>query len=192
MEMGLLSRLRSAFSRDEGPSDEREGKGLIVFESARDAMKAERTLKEAGYDVRAVAPPPEIREGCDLAIEYDLVDEVGVRRTLEEIGVEPLKFVSLEDPSLKPIELVRVKEVDGYIMVRCGNMKVTVDRDGTIVNVSGGGCPDVPYLAHELVGKNVLELSENSMPASLGYTLCAYTLDKAVRKAKEVLLGEGS
>ncbi|HII70594.1 DUF3343 domain-containing protein [Methanopyrus kandleri] len=190
--MGLLSRLRSAFSRDEGPSDEREGKGLIVFESARDAMKAERTLKEAGYDVRAVAPPPEIREGCDLAIEYDLVDEVGVRRTLEEIGVEPLKFVSLEDPSLKPIELVRVKEVDGYIMVRCGNMKVTVDRDGTIVNVSGGGCPDVPYLAHELVGKNVLELSENSMPASLGYTLCAYTLDKAVRKAKEVLLGEGS
>ncbi len=150
-------------------------------------MRAESVLKERGFEVKTVAPPPEVREGCDLAIEFDLVDETGVRRALEEAGIEPLKVVPLEDPSLRPLEFTRVKEVDGYLMVRCGNVKVTVDRDGTIVNVSGGGCPDVPYLARELIGENVLELEEDRMPARLGWTLCAYTLDKAVRRARRAL-----
>jgi len=131
-------------------------------------MRAESVLKERGFEVKTVAPPPEVREGCDLAIEFDLVDETGVRRALEEAGIEPLKVVPLEDPSLRPLEFTRVKEVDGYLMVRCGNVKVTVDRDGTIVNVSGGGCPDVPYLARELIGENVLELEEDRMPVRLG------------------------
>jgi hypothetical protein len=39
----------------------------------------------------------------------------------------------------------------------------------TIVNVSGGGCPDVPYLAAMLVGKNIYEVPE---PNEIGHTLC--------------------
>jgi hypothetical protein len=35
-------------------------------------------------------------------------------------------------------------------MIRAANMKLTVDKDTmVIVNISGGGCPDVPYLASD-------------------------------------------
>ncbi len=41
-------------------------------------------------------------------------------------------------------------------MVRAANMKLTIDKASRrIVNVSGGGCPDVPYLAQEMVGQTL-------------------------------------
>jgi len=56
-------------------------------------------------------------------------------------------------------------------------MKMTIDkRDLRIVNVSGGGCPDVPYLAESLVGRT---LYEAPAPRSLGHTLCGYALQLA-------------
>jgi hypothetical protein len=44
------------------------------------------------------------------------------------------------------------------------------------VNISGGGCPDVPYLAKELVGKT---LNEAPAPREIGHTLCGYALQLA-------------
>jgi len=44
------------------------------------------------------------------------------------------------------------------------------------VNISGGGCPDVPFLAQEMVGKT---LAEAPRPRDLGHTLCGYALDLA-------------
>jgi len=44
------------------------------------------------------------------------------------------------------------------------------------VNVSGGGCPDVPFLAESLVGKS---LREAPPPRSIGHTLCGYALQLA-------------
>jgi len=39
-------------------------------------------------------------------------------------------------------------------MVRAANMKLTIDKKTRmIVNISGGGCPDVPYLASQMIGK---------------------------------------
>jgi hypothetical protein len=62
-------------------------------------------------------------------------------------------------------------------MVRAANMKLTVDKETlTIVNISGGGCPDVPYLAKELVGKT---LNEAPAPREIGHTLCGYALQLA-------------
>ena len=62
-------------------------------------------------------------------------------------------------------------------MVRAANMKMTVDkRDLRIVNISGGGCPDVPFLAESLVGKNLREAPE---PRGMGHTLCGYALQLA-------------
>ncbi len=71
-------------------------------------------------------------------------------------------------------------------MIRCGNMKITLNKNGDIVNISGGGCPDVPYLALKLKGRNIKEIKEEEYPKNLGYTLCAYTLNKAFEKAKEI------
>jgi len=56
-------------------------------------------------------------------------------------------------------------------------MKITLDKTTKrIVNISGGGCPDIPYLAREMVGKL---LSEAPEPAMIGFSLCAYSLNMA-------------
>jgi hypothetical protein len=56
-------------------------------------------------------------------------------------------------------------------------MKITVSKkDLKIVNISGGGCPDVPFLAQEMVGKT---LAEAPRPRDLGHTLCGYALELA-------------
>ncbi|ENN96552.1 hypothetical protein J422_02045 [Methanocaldococcus villosus KIN24-T80] len=181
----ILKKIKKLLRKKGNEEKEFEGRGLIIFKSVKDAMKAESILKN--YNVRVVAPPYEIREGCDLALEYDLVDELGIKRELEKNNINPLKFIPLNDYSLKPLELIKIKEIDGFIMVRCGNMKITIDKEGNIVNISGGGCPDVPYLALKLKGKNIKDIKEDETPKSLGYTLCAYTLNKAFEKAKELI-----
>ena len=64
-------------------------------------------------------------------------------------------------------------------------MKLTVDKtSGVIVNVSGGGCPDVPALAELLVGRALFDAPP---PLSRGQTLCAYALELAFREAQRLL-----
>ncbi|MBA2852254.1 hypothetical protein HNP89_000191 [Methanococcus maripaludis] len=166
--------------------EEKKGNGLILFKNVKEAISAERILKN--YSVKVVAPPQEVREGCDLAVEYDLVEEMGIKRELEKNNLNAVKFISLDDASMEPLNLVKVKEIDGFTLVRSGNMKITIDKVGKIVNVSGGGCPDVPYLNLKLKGKNILDVAEEDTPKNLGYTLCAYTLNKAFEKAKTIAL----
>ncbi len=67
-------------------------------------------------------------------------------------------------------------------------MKITVDKtDKKIVNISGGGCPDVPYLAYEMVGKSITEAPN---PLLIGHTLCAYALSTAYEKMIKIIGGE--
>ena len=190
----IFKKITSIFKKDsktkktkKGTNEKIDKNGLIIFKSVKDAMKSEKILKN--YNISVVAPPPEIREGCDLAIEYDLVEEMGIKRELTKNNIEPLKFIALSDYSLKPLELVKVKNLDDdCLMVRCGNMKITIDSDGNILNISGGGCPDVPYLALKMRGRNIKSIKEDETPKTLGYTLCAYTLNKAFEKAKELVV----
>ncbi|MBA7684647.1 hypothetical protein ES703_93053 [subsurface metagenome] len=61
-------------------------------------------------------------------------------------------------------------------------MKITVDKTNKkIVNISGGGCPDVPYLAQEMVGK---PLADAPSPREIGHTLCGYALQLAYEEVK--------
>jgi len=67
-------------------------------------------------------------------------------------------------------------------MVRAANMKLTVDKETrAIVNISGGGCPDVPYLAQEMVGK---PLADAPAPEEIGHTLCGYALQLAYEEMR--------
>jgi hypothetical protein len=85
--------------------------------------------------------------------------------------------LSVSPDGLEPLKLCKTKDFGQYLMVRAANMKITVDKTTkVIVNVSGGGCPDVPYLAYEMVGKS---LSEAPAPVRLGTSLCAYSLNTA-------------
>ena len=55
----------------------------------------------------------------------------------------------------------KIKDFGRYLMVQAANMKLTVEKESlTIVNISGGGCPDVPYLAEQMVGKSLERSSE--------------------------------
>jgi hypothetical protein len=154
-----------------------EGGGLVLFDEVQQAMAAEKALKSAGYIVKLVAPPPEMRKGCDLAVEINLVEQPGIERVLDEndvfyVGISPLRI-----KTAPLIEVVKVTDFGEWVMVKAGNMKLTYEKSsGVIVNVSGGGCPDIPYLHAGLIDKR---LDEAPRPKDLGFTLCALNLDRA-------------
>ncbi len=155
-----------------------EGGGLILFLDVPDAMKAEMVLKKAGYAVKLVAPPPELRKGCDLAVEVNLFEQPGIERALDEQDVAYVSITPLKASMVEPLEIVRVTDFGDWLMVKAGNMKLTFEKkSGIIVNTSGGGCPDIPYLHAELVGK---QLTEASRPKKIGFTLCALMLERAL------------
>lgn len=172
--MGLLAFLRSKTS---GPATIRADRGLLLFENTSEVIRAEKTLREAGFEVAVKGPPPEVRTGCDLAVEYPLMEGLNILRHLEEAGVAPLDAIPVTGPLLTPVDLFQIKDFGDHLMVRAANMKLTVDkRTGIIVNVSGGGCPDVPWLAARLIG---LRLDQARSPREMGHTLCGYALGLA-------------
>lgn len=155
-------------------------RGILVFSHTSEVIRAEKILKEGGWAIRVMGPPPEIQSGCDLVIEFFIVDELKVLRTLEQARLNPLEVVPVSSPLLKPVDLFQVKDFGRYLMVRAANMKLTVDKQTrAIVNISGGGCPDVPYLAWELVGR---PLEAAPRPWDLGHTLCGYALELAFQE----------
>jgi hypothetical protein len=46
-----------------------KGNGIITFNDVPVAIKAEKVLKDAGIEVKLVAPPPKFRLGCALGVE---------------------------------------------------------------------------------------------------------------------------
>jgi len=160
-----------------------EGGGLILFRNVEEAIKAEKFLKAADYMVKLVAPPPELRKGCDLALEIALVEQTGIERLLREKDVHYVEIIPRKG-SGELLEIVKVKDFGEAIMVKAGNMKLTFDKNlGTILNISGGGCPDIPYLHAELIDK---KLTEAIRPRENGFTLCALMLDRAFCESLEI------
>lgn len=152
-------------------------RAILVFQHTSEVIRAESLLKDAGFPISVKGPPPELRTGCDLVIEFPLISQLKVVGLLKEARLTPLQVLPLQDLLLEPVSLYQVKDFGDYLMVRAANMKITIHKsDQRIVNVSGGGCPDVPYLAESLVGKL---LSEAPPPRTLGHTLCGYALQLA-------------
>ena len=152
-------------------------RAILVFENTSEVIRAENVPKAEGWKIKVMGPPPEIRSGCDLVIEIPLIEELNILRSLDEAGASPLKIVPVSSPLLKPVDLFQNKDFGKYLMIRAANMKLTIDKETkTIVNVSGGGCPDVPYLAQEMVGKTMADAPD---PRKIGHTLCGYALQLA-------------
>jgi hypothetical protein len=161
---------------------ERADSGFLVFENTSEVIQAERLLKKMGWIIRVMGPPPEIRKGCDLVIEFPLIEELRITKILQDAGIPPLQAVPVSSPLLKPVDLFQIKDFGRYLMVQAANMKLTVEKESlTIVNISGGGCPDVPYLAERMVAK---VLNEAPSPRDIGHTLCGYALQLAYEEMK--------
>lgn len=166
------------------PAARNPERGILIFENTSEVIRAEGILKVNGWDIRVMGPPPEIRSGCDLVIEFPLLEQLTIVRILREAKIPPLQVVPVNSPLLKPVDLFHVKDFGQYLMVRAANMKLTIDKNSLIiVNISGGGCPDVPYLATEMVGKS---LTEAPSPREIGHTLCGYTLQLAYEEMRRL------
>jgi hypothetical protein len=160
-------------------------RGVMAFEHTAEVIRAEAALKTAGFAVRVMGPPPEMRSGCDMVVEFPLVHEPAARRVLAEVGIRPMAVAPVRAGMLAPVSLYRTTDFGDWLMVRAANMKITVEKtSGRIVNISGGGCPDVPALAEMLVGRT---LAESPAPAEHGQTLCSYALELAFQEARRVL-----
>lgn len=160
--------------------------GILVFEHTSEVIKAEKIIKKSGRKVRVMGPPPEIRTGCDLVIEFNLIEELSIKRDLEKEKLQPLKIIPVTSALLNPVDLFHTKDFGDYLMVRAANMKITISKkDKKIVNISGGGCPDVPFLANEMIGKTIFDAPK---PSDIGHTLCGYALQLAYEEMKRICL----
>jgi len=159
-------------------------RSVFLFEHFRDGMRAEDILISSGFHTHAGAPPPDVRTGCDLSVSVPTSETVAAENKLRERGIRVWDVIfkfSGDLPELQISKLVKQVDFGDYTMVRVGNMKLTYQKKtGEIVNISGGGCPDIPLLAIKMVGK---KLQDAVPPAQIGFTLCAYTLQKAYEVA---------
>ena len=160
-----------------------EGGGLILFHNVAEAIHAEKILKSAGYEKKLVAPPPALRKGCDLALEINLVESPGVERLLRGENADFVEILPLQGAG-ELLGIVKITDFGDALMVKAGNMKLTYDKkSGVILNISGGGCPDIPYLHINMLDK---KLSAAERPKDQGYTLCALMLDRAYTEALDL------
>jgi len=166
-----------------------DGDGLVLFADVQEALKAEKVLKKAGHWVNLVAPPPELRKGCDLAVEIHLTEQPGIERAFAEKDVAYLEIVPLREGCSELLDIVQLTDFGDWVMVKAGNMKLTFEKgSGVIVNTSGGGCPDIPVMHAELLDKTVADAPK---PKDIGFTLCSLMLHRALEEGIDLFRGGG-
>lgn len=154
---------------------------MFLFRVAGDAIFAESALKKDGINASLAQPPRNITRGCELAVKLPFSSQFSAMKTLDTRGVPYLDVIATSVVEDLPCEFISQKQIGDYFMTRVGNMKVTVDSDGMVVNVSGGGCPDVLRVARLIIGKkagagndSIKVIEDNT------HSLCGYLLKKAL------------
>ena len=78
-----------------------------------------------------------IRKGCDLAVEFNIIDQLGIERALKKENLSPLDIIYLDEISQKPLSITKEKDFGKYLMITSANMKLTIDKETKIiVNIS--------------------------------------------------------
>lgn len=76
MQMAFFGFGKSKAVADDSAHTGQADQGILVFENTGEVILAENILKRHEWDVRVLGPPPEIRQGCDLVIEFPLIEEL--------------------------------------------------------------------------------------------------------------------
>ena len=151
-----------------------EPKGVLLYDTVQEVILVHKMLAGQHFSVRMVAPPPEFRVGCDLAVEFELIEQEALETALRQAESTPARIVSTREMLPDVLKQATFVEINGYLVCKAGNMKITIDTgDHRIVNISGGGCPDVPYVAQRLHNTRIEEAPD---PVDLGNSLCSYML----------------
>lgn len=180
----LFSSFCKNFTKQENLQTQKQG--ILVFAHTSEVIQAEQILKKHDIQVEIKGPPVQLQTGCDMVILFDIMLEPSIVNILHENKIKPLDIVALTKSNLlEPVNLYHTVDYGDWLMVRVANMKITVEKASKkIVNISGGGCPDVPYLASRLLNQNILK----AMPPNVdGKTLCSYSLQKAFEHAKKFM-----
>ena len=152
-------------------------KGVLLFGTVQEVIRVQKLLEREGFTSRLVAPPPEVRVGCDLAVEFDLIEQEALEKVVREASYFPARVVSTKEMMPDILKRATFTNLDGYVMAKAGNMKITVEpSERRIVNISGGGCPDIPYVAEKLYQ---MKIDEAPDPIALGNSLCSFMLQIA-------------
>lgn len=163
-------------------------RSFFSFQHTGEVLAAEKFLRQAGFSVEVMGPPTYMRTGCDMVLVCESIAEPKITRLLEAANLQPEQVLPVSEGLLEPVSLFQVQDLGAWFMVRAANMKITIEKaNGTIVNVSGGGCPDVPYLAAKIQGQSIANCEE---PRLSGQTLCSYSLQKAFMEARRLWLQE--
>jgi hypothetical protein len=75
--------------------ESKKGKAVVLLKTVREGILAEKALLKKGYAARKVAPPPEYRKGCEVAVEIDLIKKEEIVKILIEYGIETQGIVPL-------------------------------------------------------------------------------------------------
>lgn len=173
----MLKWFRKKNRKKENSGEKDITRGLLIFAHPTTVIDVEALLKDEGYSIRVVSPPPSYRTGCDLSVEIPMEGEAAITELLNSVGMAPMDVVPITSDGMEPLHFVREKDFGQYLMVRAANMKMTVHKETReIVNISGGGCPDVPYLATSMLGKTLATAPDLQ---EVGFSLCAYSLNTA-------------
>ena len=157
--------------------------GILMYGSVQEVILVNTLLVGRGFSTRLVAPPPEVRVGCDLAIEFELLEQEAIETLLDQQSYVPEKVISTKEMLPDILKVSSFVQIDGFTMCKTGNMKLTIDDETRhIVNISGGGCPDIPHVAHRLLG---LKIEEAPNPIDIGNSLCSFILQMSLDALKE-------
>ncbi|MCM8823358.1 MAG: DUF3343 domain-containing protein [Candidatus Omnitrophica bacterium] len=93
-------------------------KGILLYSSVQQVIQTHKILENEGFLVRLVAPPPEIRLGCDLAIEFELIEQEAIETIIKQERSAPYKIVSTKEMLPNVLKRSLIVEIDGYLMCR--------------------------------------------------------------------------
>ena len=179
----LAAFLGSAPAAEPEPEETFVPSGFMAFSHTGQVVAARKALLAAGLAPKIKAPPPAMREGCDMVLEFPLAQEAFYLAALLEKRLKPLKVLVADSPLTAPESLFKRVDYQDHLMVSAANMKITITRDrGRIVNVSGGGCPDVPALAAGLADSLVTDPPQVDEFRSL----CSFSLSQARDEAERL------
>lgn len=82
-------------TKTEKQNKSKHGKAVVLLKTVREGILAEKALLKRGYLVKKVAPPPDYRKGCEIAVEIELTKKDEIEKILVEYKIENQGIIPL-------------------------------------------------------------------------------------------------